>query len=86
MDVARIAVVKAEIESWYLAGLDHRNAGSLEIWYSGNTESMTKEDFTRMHEKYSSKIDFMTDILKKFSIDIAKTRNESFRYFCDKFL
>ena len=86
VDVARIAVVKAEIESWYLAGLDHRNAESLEIWYSGNTESMTKEDFARMHEKYSSKIDFMTDILKKFSIDIAKTRNKSFRYFCDKFL
>ena len=86
VDIARIAVVKAEIESWYLAGLDRRDAESLEIQHSSNTESITKEDFDSMHEKYTSRIDFMTVILEKFSLDIAKTQNESFRYFCNKFL
>lgn len=86
VDIARIVVVKAEIESWYLAGLDRRSAKSLRIRHYNNTENITKEDFTKMHKKYSSRIDFMTTILQKFSIDIAKTQNESFRYFCDKFL
>ena len=86
VDAARIAVVKAEIESWYLAGLDRSNAMSLNIQHSDNTENITKEDFATMHKKYTSKIDFMTVILEKFSFDIAKTQNRSFRYFCDKFL
>ena len=86
VDITRIAVVKAEIESWYLAGLDRRNAASLEILHSNNTENITKEDFAKVHKKYTSKIDFMTVILEKFSWNVAKTQNESFRYFCDKFL
>ena len=86
VDVAKIAIVKTEIESWYLAGLNYHDALSLNIWYSRNTENITKEDFTAIHKKYASRIDFMMVILEKFSLDIAKIQNKSFRYFCDKFL
>ena len=86
VDIARIVVIREEIESWYLAGLDRRSAESLGIQHYNNTGKITKEDFIKMHKKYSSRIDFMTTILQKFSIDIAKTQNESFKYFCDKFL
>ena len=82
----RIAIVKAEIESWYLAGLDRQSATSLKIRHFSTTENIFKEDFNKISEKYASKIDCMTDILQKFSLDVAKIQNESFKYFCDKFL
>ena len=86
VDTSKIAIVKAEIESWHLAGLDYGSSKSLGIQYNNDTEHITKEDFDKMNKKYSSRIDFMMDILEKFSIDTAKTQNKSFRYFCDKFL
>ena len=86
IDNERIAVVRTEIESWYLAGLDQNNTSILGIQYFSNTDEITKEIFAQIHKKYSSRIDFMTTVLENFSIDIAKTQNDSFRYFCDKFL
>ena len=83
---ARIAIVKVEIESWYLAGLDRHSAKSLKIRHFNTTENISKEDFNKISEKYASKIDCMTAILQKFSIDVAKIQNKSFKYFCDKFL
>lgn len=86
IDKTKIVIVKTEIESWYLAGLSRHSAESLCIQHFLNTENVTKEDFDRIRKKYTSRIDCMVDILDKFSIDVAKTQNESFRYFCNKFL
>jgi hypothetical protein len=36
-------------------------------------------------KKFDSKIDFMIEILKYYSIDIAKQKNGSFKKFIDEF-
>ena len=83
---ARIVVVKAEIESWYLAGLGYSATRSLNINFRTNTENVTKEMFLDMTRKHhSSNINLMIEILKEFSFDTAKRQNASFQYFCNKF-
>jgi len=37
-------------------------------------------------KKFTSRIDFMSEILKKFSIEIAKQKNNSFQYFVEKYM
>ena len=86
IDSTRIIIVKTEIESWYLAGLNRHDAASLNIQHFSNTGDITKEDFARICDKYTSRIDCMANILEKFSINVAKKQNQSFKYFCDKFL
>ena len=83
---AKIVVVKAEIESWYLAGLSYSVARSLNINFRTNTENVTKEMFLNMTRKHHlSNVNLMIEILKKFSFDTAKRQNASFQYFCSKF-
>lgn len=82
----RILIVIKEIESWYLAGLDDNFAKKYEIPLFKNTVEITKEKFDSfMPKKFDSRIDFMSEILKNFSIDKAKKRNTSFRYFMNKY-
>lgn len=81
----RIVVVIKEIESWYLAGLDTGKSKNLRISSFSTTDDITKERFnTLMPKEFDSRIDFMLEILKFFSVDIAKQKNKSFRYFLDK--
>ena len=82
----RVIVVIKEIESWYLAGLDVEICKKFGIRYTPQTDSITKEQFNAMIPKrFDSRVDFMKEILKVFSIDIAKQRNGSFRYCLKKF-
>jgi len=85
IDYDKIFVVIKEIESWYLAGLDSKlgkNLGIKKIPHT--TDTVTKEQFYNlMPKKFDSKIDFMREILKNFSIEIAKKRNKSFKYFIE---
>ena len=56
------------------------------IVYRSNTDDITKKQFEQlMSDKYSSKIDFMTEILKKFDYDTAVKQNTSFQYFDQKY-
>jgi len=81
----KIVIVRAEIESWYLAGLDGLKQGQLRISTFNNTDRVTKEKFDEIkHPRFASKIDFMIEILKHYSIDIAQNQNTSFRYFLSK--
>ena len=83
----RIAVVSPEIEAWYLAGLDSEACQALGIPEYQNTNSITKEKFKQLlPNAYRSEIDFRTEVLKRFSLDIAKRKNESFAYFCKRHL
>jgi len=87
IDEDRIIVVIKEIESWYLAGLDEKKAKQLGIrnYVYPNTNTITKEQFNELiPRRFGSRIDFLLEILKLFSAEIAKGRNESFRYFIDK--
>ncbi len=86
IDENKIIVVIKEIESWYLAGLDDITSQKLKISNFSTTDDITKEKFENIiPEKYDSRIDFMLDILESFSIEIAKSKNKSFRYFVEKY-
>jgi len=81
----RIRVVVEEIEGWYAAGLDLENMVSLRTVFPVNTDGLTKEEFNDLvPERFDSRIDFMMEILKVFSLDSARSRNASFDYFLRK--
>ena len=80
-----IFIVIKEIESWYLAGLDEKSSEFLKIKHFKDTNEITKEKLQSIiPQKYDSKVDFMQEVLKKFNIEIALDKNESFRYFYGK--
>jgi hypothetical protein len=81
-----IVVVIREIESWYLAGLPAEIGHRLGVAGYGVTDDITKEDFNAMiPRKFSSRIDFMFEILKYFSLADAAARNRSFSYFAHRY-
>jgi hypothetical protein len=86
IDGGSIIVVIKEIESWYYAGLSHESALVLDVPDLPFTDELTKEDFNRLiPKKYDSRIDFMFEILKYFSIDSAGKKNHSFRFFAERY-
>ena len=85
IDKDKIIVVVKEIESWYLAGLDNKVCKQLKIKNFANTDNVSKEKFNALIPKKFSRIDFMSEILKNFSIEIAKQKNNSFQYFVEKY-
>ncbi len=85
IDKGRIIVVIKEIESWYLAGLENTYSKGFGIASFSNTDNTTKEQFNALIPKnFDSRIDFMLEILKFFSIKMAQQKNKSFRYFLEK--
>ena len=83
----KIVLTIREIESWYLAGLTNSKCEKLKLRNIPNTDNMTKENFNSLiPKKFSSRIDFMVEILKCFSIPTAKKKNKSFSYFYKKYL
>lgn len=85
IDKDKIIVVIKEIEGWYLAGLDDINSKRLKISTVTTTDTITKEQFNRLIPKNESRIDFMSEILKCFSLGIAIQKNTSFNYFVEKY-
>ncbi|HEY6329928.1 MAG TPA: hypothetical protein VI756_11370, partial [Blastocatellia bacterium] len=83
-----VFVVELEIESWFLAGLDENGLRHLGLPPIANAHRLSKERFDNSIPKkfYGSRIDFMTEITKVFSVEAAKYNNRSFRYFADKIL
>ena len=87
IELEKIAVVKEEIESWYLAGITPENMAKFKIKAFEETESIKKEDFEKMIPKnFISKTEFMVEILKTYSIDKATDYNASLSYFKRKFI
>jgi hypothetical protein len=86
IDGKSIIVVIKEIESWYYAGLSRESALALGVPDLASTDELTKEDFNHLiPRKYDSRIDFMFEILKYFSLESARTKNTSFRFFTDRY-
>lgn len=88
IDKDKMIIVIKEIEGWYLAGLSDIGAQKLKIKASKftDTDNLTKEQFNNLiPERFGSRVDFLIEILKNFSIDIAKQKNKSFRYFIDNY-
>jgi hypothetical protein len=86
IDGGSIVVVIKEIESWYYAGLSSESAEYLAVPDIPLTDELTKEDFNGLIPlKYDSRIDFMFEILKYFSIDTAGKKNHSFKFFVERY-
>ena len=86
IDGSNIIVVIKEIESWYYAGLPGESAQSLSVPDLSFTDELTKEDFNNLiPPKFDSRIDFMFELLKYFSIDTAEKKNQSFRFFITRY-
>ena len=88
LDKEKIIVARKEIEGWYLAGLDETCSKKCGIIHCQSTDTITKEQFNNLIPKKfeSSRIDFCQEIIKYFNLEIAKRKNESFRYFLEDFL
>jgi len=77
-----VAVVKREIEGWYLAGVPNEIATKLKIAVPEDTTAITKEQFGHMAQEAGwSVIELMSIILDHYDIGLAKVRNPSFGYF-----
>jgi hypothetical protein len=86
-DYRRIMIIVMEIESWYLAGLDRTAASAIGLHDHETTDFVTKEIFNRwIPPKYPSRIAFMIEALKHFSLTVAKKKNKSFGFFLNHFL
>ncbi|MFC1715208.1 hypothetical protein ACFL6S_16185 [Candidatus Poribacteria bacterium] len=82
----RIIVVIKEMEGWYLAGLNDDSCKRLGFSSLSSTDKTGKGQFKRLQRvKFGSGRDFMIEILKSFDIETAKRKNESFKYFAEKY-
>jgi hypothetical protein len=85
LDRDKTVVVVMEIESWYMAGVEDKACERLGIRPMRDTDTLTKEGFNTLRPKrFESRVDFMAELLKLFSIEVAKGRNRSFRYFVER--
>jgi hypothetical protein len=82
----QIIIAIDEIEAWYLAGIDAESASDLGIDLFTHTNNVNKCDFVSKLEKseYTYKKNFQMEIIKKFSIDTAREKNDSFQYCLDR--
>lgn len=86
VDEEKIIIVKKSIESWYYAGLNEEQCKKLEIDVKDQTETIGKKELKRMKpQKFESWLDFLLEIIKRYSIQIAIKKNNSFRYFIEKY-
>lgn len=87
LDAAKIVIVRREIESWYLAGLNLKSAKRLGFRHPGGTEGITKEEFNDLlPRRFRSRVDFMIEVLKSAAVADARRHNGSFDYFARKYL
>jgi len=85
IDPLSVVIVVKEIESWYLAGVDDASCKEFGIPNLPHTDDITKEQFEKlMPQRFVSVVDFLSEILKKFSVETAKQKNKSFQYFMEK--
>lgn len=85
LDCSKIIIVKEEIESWYLAGVDN-DIGKFKDWEIPiRTDGIKKEDFDDIYiSSFDSKKDCLKEIAKYYDFDLAIERNASFKYFLNK--
>lgn len=65
-EVEKIIVSIAEIESWYIAGVDEITSKAMKIKYVYYTDYITKEKFNQMIPSKIDRINIMIEILKKY--------------------
>jgi hypothetical protein len=81
-----IVIVIKEIESWYYAGLPDTALQKFGIPHLASTDELTKEGFNELIPPlFDSRIDFMFEILKSFSLETAARHNRSFTFFVERY-
>ena len=83
-DESKIRIVQREIESWYIAGLSEGMCTKHKIKYIPHTDDLSKEKFDSMLPRGYTHISFQVEILKHYDVELAKSRNTSFRNFAEK--
>lgn len=86
-DKGKIIIVKEEIESWYIAGINNNCPDDIKnIQIPSDTENFTKEEFDDITPSRfnGSCIDFRIEIGKNFDLNLARTRNKSLDRFLRK--
>lgn len=78
----RLYITRYEIESWYLAGISEEYCKKHKFSeFVFNTDVVTKEIFNNMLPKRTTRLLAMIDILNNYNINLAKTRNNSFKVY-----
>lgn len=78
LEERKVLIVREEIESWFAAG-------GLTA-FSRTTDKLTKEQFDVLRpSQFVSRIDWLQEVLKNFSVEEARKRNASFAYFCNRY-
>ena len=81
LDSERILIVRREIESWYLAGLNSDSCRDLGIQEPRQTNDLTKEQFDAIiPQRFDNRTDFMVETLNRYDTNTARRKNESFDY------
>jgi hypothetical protein len=85
LDPDRTIIAVKEIESWYVAGVDNQACQELGIAGLPHTDDVTKEQFRGLvpGRFRDSVVDFMTELLNVFQVDVARAKNRSFCYLMD---
>lgn len=85
MDEDRIIVVRKEIEGWYLGGVSEEKCKKYKFKQFKTTDHIGKEEFNAMIPKsFTSRTDYMIELLKDYSKPVAMRKNQSFKYFINK--
>lgn len=86
VDPGRTIIARREIESWYMAGVDDQACREYGIASLSHTDDVTKEQFRSLMPRQfnDSVVHFMTEILSKFRIELARGKNRSFCYLMNK--
>lgn len=85
LEKEKIIIVKEEIESWYLSGVNESFDILKDKNLPENTDKIAKEEFDIMIEAdLNSRIDIMIEMAKSFNCLEACNKNSSFNYFSEK--
>ncbi|WP_042692712.1 hypothetical protein [Methanobrevibacter oralis] len=82
----KIFIVKLEIESWYISGIDNSLDQFKDFDIPDDTENISKETFDNQlkNSQFSSKLDLLIEISKFYNYKLAISRNKSLKYFLKK--
>jgi len=85
LEKEKTIIVKEEIESWYISGIDNSFEQLKNKSLPERTDKITKEEFDILIEDVSdSRINAMIEIAKSFNCSYACDKNSSFKYFSEK--